>query len=76
MSVNPVLKRIQLLTGEPALRKLGASRVAVFGIKAGKTVFEPENPSNLVAVMQSHYQSADYIVQTRTDSATGYNSDF
>jgi len=32
MSVNPILQRIQLLTGEPALRKMGASRVAVFGI--------------------------------------------
>jgi tRNA A37 threonylcarbamoyladenosine dehydratase len=32
MAVNPVLQRIQLLTGTPALRKLGECRVAIFGI--------------------------------------------
>lgn len=32
MAVNPVLQRMQLLTGTPALKRLGACRVAIFGI--------------------------------------------
>ena len=32
MAVNPVLQRLQLLTGTPALKRLGECRVAVFGI--------------------------------------------
>ncbi len=32
MSVNPVLQRLQLLTGTPALQRLGDTRVALFGV--------------------------------------------
>jgi tRNA A37 threonylcarbamoyladenosine dehydratase len=32
MAVNPVLQRMQLLTGAPALKRLGECRVAIFGI--------------------------------------------